>query len=144
MVWVCVCQIYFHNSMNYTKLSVTCLDPFHHIYTVHYLSMKPPKIKFTSNISSRWCHCWFPSWFIEAWIITSVKQCTLSTIQLVFPIIGFWNEKKGNVFCMYSNIYTKQDSKMWNAKRQRFKEGKGSKVCSFALLENIHSFIHFQ
>lgn len=95
--------------MNYTKLSVTCLDSFHHIYTVHYLSLKSPKIKFTSNISSRWCHCWFSSWFIEAWIITSVKRCTLSTVKLMVfkwrKVLVFKWRKKREMFILHI-IYT--------------------------------------
>lgn len=134
--------------MNYTKLSVTCLDSFHHIYTVHYLSLKSPKIKFTSNISSRWCHCWFSSWFIEAWIITSVKRCTLSTVKLMVfkwrKVLVFKWRKKGK--CLFYILSTHKTgfqnvSWIWNAIRQIFKEEKGSKICSFTVLENIHSFI---
>lgn len=133
MVWVCVCQIYFPNSMNYTELSVTCLDPFHHIYTVHYLSLKPPKIKFTSNISSWSCHWWFTAWFY--WRLDYYFSQTVYFIYnpACIPITGFWNEKKkGNVFWMYSIIYTKNripECGMQKTKTQRRERIKSLFIC---------------
>lgn len=98
--------------MNYIKLSATCLDPVHHIHTVHYLSLKPPRIKFTSNISSWWCHCWFLFWFIKAWIITSVKQCTLQCSLYPTSFVFERREKKGK--CPFYILSTwNQECKMF-------------------------------